>query len=142
VRLFKSSSRSLVCFAFAGLLSVTSAIALTLDEVPTAVRKTIEKDAKGGAVLSIVESTEGDKKIFTATIAENGGENVIVIGEHGRLLHRTHRSTIVREAKKGAHEAKKEEKELKKEKKGAEKPTNTDTSTPSNSAPAAVGKAK
>ncbi len=65
---------------------------LTMDQLPAAVKGTIEKESAGAKVEEIEKETEGGKTIYEAEIVKNGRESYIHVSEDGKVLkHETER---------------------------------------------------
>jgi hypothetical protein len=111
--------------------------ALTLHEVPGAVRVTIEKEAKGGKVGAISREGEGKSATYS-TVVETGGKSYdIVVGDHGKLLSKK----LVGE-KLNVKEKAKTEKDGKKSEGGKKGSTGGKGGSDSNSQSGAGGKSK
>ncbi len=77
---------------------------MTLEQVPPAVKATIEKEAKGGTIGEVVKETEKGKTFYEAQITKKNGKNMFVhVREDGKVLKR---ESAKKEAKEDAKEAK------------------------------------
>ena len=62
---------------------------MTMDQVPAAVKATVEKEAKGGTVGDIVKETEKGKTFYEAHITKSNGKDLYVhVREDGKVLKR------------------------------------------------------
>jgi uncharacterized membrane protein YkoI len=61
---------------------------VTVDQLPPAVRKTLEKEAAGGKILEIEKERERGKTVYEAQIIKNGQKWEIEIAEDGKVLDR------------------------------------------------------
>ena len=59
---------------------------LTLDQVPAAVRATIEKEAKGAEIKEIEKEDEDGKLVYEAEFVRDGKETEIKVDPAGKLL--------------------------------------------------------
>jgi uncharacterized protein YpmB len=76
---------------FALSLAPATAIAgqnMTIEQVPPAVRATIERETKGGAITDIEKDREGDKDIFEVEFTQDGKKYELDIALDGTLLER------------------------------------------------------
>ncbi len=85
--------RSLLTIAMLQAALVVPALAyagqdLTLDQLPPAVRATVERETKGGQVTDIELDTELGKKIYEVEFSVEGKEWELDIAEDGALLER------------------------------------------------------
>lgn len=73
-------------------LSVSSLAAagqdVTLDQLPPAVRTTIEKETKGGSLKGIEKDREGGKDIYEVEFTMDGHEWELDIAADGKLLEK------------------------------------------------------
>ena len=76
-----------------------------MDQLPAAVRATIEKESAGGKVDEVEKETEHGQTFYEAEIVKNGHESYIHVAEDGKVLKR---ETEAQERK--AEGAEKEEK--------------------------------
>ena len=61
---------------------------LTMDQLPPAVKATIEKESKGGKVEEVEKETEGGKMFYEAEIVKNGRESYLHVSTDGKVLKR------------------------------------------------------
>jgi len=80
---------------------------MTMDQVPAAVKATIEKEAKGGSVVDVTKETEKGKTTYEARIMKGGKEQYVHVADSGKV---TKRESAKSEAKTEAKEEKKAEK--------------------------------
>lgn len=59
---------------------------VTLDQLPAAVRATLENEAKGGTIDEIEKETEDGKVVYEAEITKNGKTYEVEIAEDGTLI--------------------------------------------------------
>jgi hypothetical protein len=59
---------------------------VTADELPAAVKKTLDKAAQGGKVREIERETEGGKTVYEAEVVIKGKTYEIEIAENGTLI--------------------------------------------------------
>jgi len=59
-----------------------------LDQLPPAVRATIEKESAGGKVEEIEKETENGKTFYDVEIEKNGHESSVHVSEDGKVLAR------------------------------------------------------
>ena len=62
------------------------AVAVTLDQVPAAVKATLEKAAQGGKITEIEREGEGDKAVYEAEVIIEGKEFEIKVAADGKLI--------------------------------------------------------
>ena len=63
-----------------------------IDQVPPAVKATIEQESKGGTLKEIEKLTQNGKTAYGAEIVMNGKEQETLISEYGRVIvRRVHR---------------------------------------------------
>jgi uncharacterized membrane protein YkoI len=77
---------------------------ISMDQVPAAVKATLEREAKGGTLGSVMQETEKGKTFYEAEIDKNGKKSYVHVAPDGKVLkhERTRR------------EAKEESKDMKK----------------------------
>lgn len=63
-------------------------VSLTLEQVPAAVRATINKEAAGSQITEIERELEDGKTVYTAEISKDGKEEELTIAPDGRLISR------------------------------------------------------
>src|SRR5687767_10891294 len=63
-------------------------IKVTLDQVPAAVRQTLEAEAKGAAISEIEKETENGQTVYEAETTIDGKPVELTIGEDGKLIAR------------------------------------------------------
>ena len=61
-------------------------VTVTLDQVPAAVKATIEKAAQGGKITEIEREGEGDKAVYEADVTIEGKEYEIQVAADGKLI--------------------------------------------------------
>jgi hypothetical protein len=61
---------------------------LTMDQLPAAVKATIEKESAGAKVEEIEKETEGGKTFYEAEIVKDGRESYIHVSQRGKVLKR------------------------------------------------------
>ena len=61
---------------------------LTMDQLPAAVKATIEKESKGATVEEIEQETEGGKTFYEAEIVKNGRHSFVHVSSRGKVLKR------------------------------------------------------
>jgi uncharacterized membrane protein YkoI len=61
-------------------------VTVTLDQVPAAVKATIEKAAQGGKITEIEREGEGDKAVYEAEVVIEGKEYEIKVAADGKLI--------------------------------------------------------
>ncbi len=61
---------------------------LTMDQLPAAVKATIEKESKGATVGEIEKETEGGKTFYEAEIVKNGRHSFVHVSTRGKVLKR------------------------------------------------------
>ena len=76
---------------------------MSLDQVPPAVKATLEKEAKGGAIGDIVKEMQKGKLSYEAHITRDGKDMYVHVREDGKVLKR---NSPKKEAKEDAKEAK------------------------------------
>lgn len=59
---------------------------VTLEQLPPAVRKTIEKEAGGNKIEEIEKETENGKTVYEAEVTIDGKEWEIEVAEDGKLI--------------------------------------------------------
>src|SRR5947207_875246 len=77
---------------------------MSLEQVPPAVKATVEKEAKGGTVGEVTKETEKGKTFYEAHISRDGKDQYVHVREDGKVLKR---ESAKKEAKEDAKEAKK-----------------------------------
>ena len=77
---------------------------MSLEQVPPAVKATVEKEAKGGTVGEVTKETEKGKTFYEAHISRDGKDQSVHVREDGKVLKR---ESAKKEAKEDAKEAKK-----------------------------------
>jgi hypothetical protein len=58
----------------------------TLEQVPPAVKATLEREAKGSAVKEIEKTIQDGKTVYEATIAASDGEHELVLADDGTVI--------------------------------------------------------
>jgi hypothetical protein len=61
---------------------------ISMDQLPPAVKATLEKESAGGKVDEVEKETEGGKTFYEAEIVKKGHESYIHISEDGKVLKR------------------------------------------------------
>jgi hypothetical protein len=61
---------------------------VAIDQVPPAVKATIEQESKGGVVKDIEKLRQDGKTVFGADIVMNGKEQETLIAEDGKVIKR------------------------------------------------------
>jgi uncharacterized membrane protein YkoI len=61
---------------------------VAIDQVPPAVKATIEQESKGGAVKDIEKLSQDGKTVYGADIVKNGNERESLIAEDGTIIKR------------------------------------------------------
>jgi len=61
---------------------------LTMDQLPPAVKATIEKESGGAKVDEIEKETEAGKTFYEAEIVKNGRETYLHVAANGKVLKR------------------------------------------------------
>ena len=61
---------------------------LTMDQVPAAVKATIEKESAGAKVEEIEKETEGGRTFYEAEIVKDGRTSYVHVAENGKVLKR------------------------------------------------------
>jgi uncharacterized membrane protein YkoI len=61
---------------------------VTMDQLPKAVRSTIEKESAGARVAEIEKETEAGKTFYEAEIVKNGHQSYVHVAENGKVLKR------------------------------------------------------
>src|SRR5713226_4580244 len=61
---------------------------VAIDQVPPAVKATIEQESKGGVVKDIEKLSQDGKTVFGADIVRNGNERESLIAEDGTVIKR------------------------------------------------------
>ena len=77
---------AIVSLTIAVFLGSQTAFALALHDVPGAVRRTIEKEAKGGKVLDVGKEGDGKTATYSAVVETGGKSYDIVVNAQGKLL--------------------------------------------------------
>lgn len=75
----------------AALCCTTLALAgqdVTLDQLPPAVRATLEKETKGGSIKDIEKDREGGKEIYEVEFTLDGHDWELDIAADGKLLEK------------------------------------------------------
>ncbi len=62
--------------------------AITMDQLPPAVKTTIEKESAGAKVDEIEKETEAGKTFYEVEIVKNGRESYLHVAENGKVLKR------------------------------------------------------
>jgi hypothetical protein len=60
----------------------------TMDQLPAAVKKTIEKESAGGKVEEVEKETEHGRTFYEAEIVKNGKESYVHVAPDGKVLKR------------------------------------------------------
>ena len=60
--------------------------AVTMSDVPAAVKATLERESKGGKVTEIEKETKNGKTVYSADITVNGKGWDITVGEDGSVI--------------------------------------------------------
>src|SRR6266566_1379017 len=66
---------------------------VAIDQVPPAVKTTIEQESKGGEVRDIEKLSQDGKTVYGAEIVKNGNERESVIAEDGTVIKRGAKKT-------------------------------------------------
>ena len=74
---------------------------MSLDQVPAAVKATLEKEAKGGTIGEVSKETEKGKTFYEAQITRDGKDRYVHVREDGKVLKR---ESAKKEAKERARE--------------------------------------
>jgi uncharacterized membrane protein YkoI len=74
--------------------------AVPLDQVPPAVKATIDKEAKGGTPVAVMMETEKGKTFYEVEISKNNKAQYIHIAQDGKVLKREHAKTEAKEERK------------------------------------------
>ena len=61
---------------------------LTMDQLPAAVKATIEKESAGAKVEEVEKETEHGKTFYEAEIVKRGRESFVHVSEDGKVLKR------------------------------------------------------
>jgi hypothetical protein len=61
---------------------------VSMDQLPPAVKATLDRESAGGKVDEIEKETEGGKTFYEAEIVKNGHESYIHVSEDGKVLKR------------------------------------------------------
>ena len=61
---------------------------LTMDQLPAAVRASIEKESAGGTVGEVEKETERGQTFYEAEIVKDGKESYVHVAENGKVLKR------------------------------------------------------
>ena len=61
---------------------------VTMDQLPRAVRTTIEKESAGARVNEIEKETEKGKTFYEAEIEKDGRQSYVHVAENGKVLKR------------------------------------------------------
>src|SRR5690242_3588425 len=75
---------------------------LSLDEVPAAVKSTIEKETAGAKLGEIEKETEHGQTFYEAEFTKNGHTSYVHVAENGKV---TKRETAAQERRSEPHEA-------------------------------------
>jgi hypothetical protein len=68
---------------------------MTMAEIPSVVRRTIHREAKGGTVEGISKQSHGASAVYSAEIMKNGKTTNIAVDPYGMVLARTpHRESV------------------------------------------------
>src|SRR6476660_1693546 len=87
----KTTSLSLVAllaFPLAGWSAEKGETHMKMDQLPPAVKATIEKESAGARVEEIEKETEGGKTFYEVEIVRNGRESYIHVSPAGKVLKR------------------------------------------------------
>ena len=76
---------------------------MSLEQVPAAVKATVEKEAKGGTIGEVTKETEKGKTFYEAQITKDGKARWVHVREDGKVLKR---ESAKKEMKEDAKEAK------------------------------------
>ena len=76
---------------------------LSMDQLPAAVKATIQKETAGAKVEEIEKETEGGKSFYEAEFEKNGHTSYIHVAEDGKVLKRE-TAAQERKAKSGEKE--------------------------------------
>ncbi len=61
---------------------------LTMDQLPKAVKRTVEKESAGATVGEIEKETERGKTFYEVGITKNGHESYVHVATNGKVLKR------------------------------------------------------
>lgn len=81
---------ALLAFPLAGLAAEKKKAEthVKMDQLPAAVRATIEKEAAGGKVEEVEKETEHGATFYEAEIVKKGKESYVHVAEDGKVLKR------------------------------------------------------
>jgi hypothetical protein len=77
---------------------------VSMDQVPAAVKATLEREAKGGSIGPVTSETEKGKTFYEAEIDRNGKKSYVHVAPDGKVMKR---ESARREAKEDTKELKK-----------------------------------
>ena len=64
-------------------------VRVTLDSLPSNVRRTLAREATGGKVLEVERQTRGSTTLYEADVRLDGATYEVLIAADGKLLHKT-----------------------------------------------------
>src|SRR5215831_10934555 len=70
---------------------------LTMDQLPPAVKSTIDEESAGGSVGRLEKETEHGRTFYEAEIVKNGKESYVHVAEDGKVLKRESKAEERRE---------------------------------------------
>jgi hypothetical protein len=76
--------------------------ALSIDQVPAAVKSAIEKELDGGQLGEIEKETEGGRTFYEARLTKDGHATYVHVAENGKVLKR---ESAAQERRGEPHEA-------------------------------------
>ena len=59
---------------------------VTIDQVPDAVKATIEKETEGGTIKTIHKITRGEKHVYRVNFEKDGGKHQLAVAEDGTVI--------------------------------------------------------
>jgi hypothetical protein len=89
--------------AFGGKKAEHEGPAISLDQVPSAAKATLEREAKGGKIRQVTQDTEKGKMVYEAEIDKNGKARFVSVDANGKVVKRESAKT---EAKDQARSSK------------------------------------
>jgi hypothetical protein len=61
---------------------------LGLDQLPPAVRATLERETRGRRILTVTRAVDRDAAIYVARLRRGGSCRLVAVAADGRLVHR------------------------------------------------------
>jgi uncharacterized membrane protein YkoI len=71
-----------------GVITAVAADEVRIDQVPAAVKATIERETKGGRIKEIERETKNGRTVYEVEFEEGGKEREIHVAEDGSVLKR------------------------------------------------------